>query len=185
MGLFDAFSDPTKRTRRAVRRAEDEFRSTTQPFRTFLGDTVESGSEAQMFLSDLLGLGGPAAAEAALGRFRSSPGFQSRLNTGIEAVERSAAARGGLASGATLERLQTVGQELADQDFQQFLANLSGVTSGGMSAGGNLANLTQRAGQFGIQRGQLRDQGEQMGLQNLLNLIGTGANVGGKVVGFF
>lgn len=45
------------------------------------------------------------------------PGYAFRLAEGQKALERSAAARGGLLSGATLRGTQRFGQELASQEY--------------------------------------------------------------------
>lgn len=46
------------------------------------------------------------------------PGYQFRLSEGLKALERSAAARGGLMSGATGKALQRYGQDVASQEYQ-------------------------------------------------------------------
>ena len=45
------------------------------------------------------------------------PGYQFRLNEGQKALERSAAARGGLMSGGTLKAIQGYGQEMGSQEY--------------------------------------------------------------------
>jgi len=51
-------------------------------------------------------------------QFQAEPGYQFRLGEGIKALERSAAARGGLLSGATLKGIQQYGQGLASQEYE-------------------------------------------------------------------
>lgn len=46
------------------------------------------------------------------------PGYQFRLSEGMKGLERSAAARGGLLSGATLKGVQRYGQDMASQEYQ-------------------------------------------------------------------
>lgn len=50
--------------------------------------------------------------------FTVDPGYAFRLSEGMKALERSAAARGGLLSGATMKGLQRYGQDLASQEYQ-------------------------------------------------------------------
>jgi hypothetical protein len=57
------------------------------------------------------------------GEYTKSPGYQFRLNEGTKAIERSAAARGGLNSGATGKALARYGQDYATGDYQNFLSN--------------------------------------------------------------
>ncbi len=83
----------------------------------------------------------------------SDPSYQFRLQQGQDAIQSSAAAQGGLLSGATLKALQNYGQESASQEYSNSynrfnadqtnrynrLSNLVGV-------GGNAAAQTGNAG---------------------------------------
>lgn len=51
-------------------------------------------------------------------QFQADPGYAFRMSEGMKGLERSAAARGGLLSGATLKGIQRYGQDLASQEFQ-------------------------------------------------------------------
>lgn len=48
---------------------------------------------------------------------QNDPGFQARLKLGTDAVERSAAARGGVATGGTAKALETYGQDYASNEY--------------------------------------------------------------------
>jgi hypothetical protein len=50
--------------------------------------------------------------------FTADPGYGFRMSEGMKALERSAAARGGLLSGATLKGIQRFGQDLASTEYQ-------------------------------------------------------------------
>lgn len=50
-------------------------------------------------------------------QFKADPGYAFRLSEGQKALERSAAARGGLLSGGTGKALQRFGQELGSQEY--------------------------------------------------------------------
>lgn len=52
-----------------------------------------------------------------MSQFQADPGYGFRMSEGMKAVERSAAARGGLLSGATLKGVQQYGQNLASQEY--------------------------------------------------------------------
>lgn len=91
-----------------------------EPFR-------QAGLSAQNRLLTLLGLEGGEAGAPDFGRygrdfgmsdFTADPGYGFRLNEGMKALERSAAARGGLLSGATLRGTQRFGQDLASTEYQ-------------------------------------------------------------------
>ncbi len=67
----------------------------------------------------------------AFAAFRAMPGYQFGLDEGNKQVQASAAARGGLNSGATLKALLKFGQNYADQQgvtpYMNRLAALAGV----------------------------------------------------------
>ena len=60
----------------------------------------------------------PAAFQYRPDQLTTDPGYQFRLQEGLKALERSAAARGGLMSGATGKALTRYGQEMGSQEFQ-------------------------------------------------------------------
>lgn len=103
--------------------------------------------------TDLLGLNGPDAASAAMGRYQTSPGYQWQFNEGLRATDAGAAAQGLLRSGATLKAEQTFGSGLANSDFGQYYNRLMGLTTlgenaaaGGASTANTGASLAQGAG---------------------------------------
>ena len=51
-------------------------------------------------------------------QFQADPGYGFRLSEGMKALERGAAARGGLLSGAQMKGIQRYGQDLASQEYQ-------------------------------------------------------------------
>jgi hypothetical protein len=57
------------------------------------------------------------------GDYTKSPGYDFRTSEGQKAIERSAAAKGGLISGATEKALTKYGQDYATNDYQNYLAN--------------------------------------------------------------
>jgi hypothetical protein len=77
---------------------------------------------AQTAYNTALGLGPQGTDPAAA--FRNTPGYQFALNTGLESILRNANVGGGAAGGNLLRESQTFGTGLADQTFQNYLANL-------------------------------------------------------------
>jgi hypothetical protein len=95
--------------------------------------------------------------------FKTDPGYGFRMKEGMQALDRSAAARGGLLSGATLKGAERYGQDLASLEYQNAynrytgnqatqrnaLAGLTGfaptassaMQAGDVSYGGSAANL--------------------------------------------
>ncbi len=102
---------------------------------------TQAGTQGVTTYADLLGVNGPDAASAAMGKFVSSPGYGYQVQQGLKAVDAGAAANGLLRSGATLKAEQTLGSNLANQDFGNYLGRLNTLATNGLSATGNLTNI--------------------------------------------
>jgi len=91
--------------------------------------------------------------------FEADPGYAFRMSEGLKALDRQAAARGGLISGAALKASQRYGQDLASQEYQnaynRYNQNRStryNMLTGQQAVGQGAANAqTQAAGNFGQQ----------------------------------
>ena len=89
--------------------------------------------------------------------YQADPGYAFRLSEGQKAIERSAAARGGLQSGSALKAAARFGQDLGSQEYQNAFnryqvnrANQLNPLQSLMGAGQSAANtLTSAAGQQG------------------------------------
>lgn len=90
-------------------------------------------------------------------KFQASPDYGFRFSEGIKSLDRTAAQRGGLLSGATLKAAQRYGQDLASQEFQNAynryntdynmrLAPLQTLAGYGQGATNNLAGATNTYG---------------------------------------
>jgi hypothetical protein len=146
----------------------------------------EAGLAGQNRLMELLGIGGTkgapgygryATAEFGADKFKADPGYAFRMSEGMKALERSAAARGGLLSGATLRGTQRFGQDLASQEYQnafnRYQAERTGTLNpyqalaGTAQSGANV--LGQQAGQYGT---------------NVSNILGSyGSAAQGNIIG--
>ena len=80
------------------------------------------------------------------------PSYQFRLGEGLKALDRQAAARGGLISGGALKAAQRYGQDFASQEFGNAYNRLAGLAGVGQTATGAQSNA---AGQFGTNAGNL------------------------------
>jgi len=86
-------------------------------------------------------------------QFKQDPGYAFRMSEGMKALENSAAARGGLLSGATMKGIQRYGQDMASQEYMnafnryqverearlnplQSLAGVGQTTANALAAGG-------------------------------------------------
>jgi hypothetical protein len=121
----------------------------------------EAGEEALNRLRAGTKVGGEFDKAFSETQFTADPGYAFRMSEGMKALDRSAAARGGLLSGSTLKGAQRYGQDLASQEYQnafnryyaertnklQPLQSLAGV---GQTSANTLSNA---AGQFGSQIG--------------------------------
>ena len=105
-----------------------------------LSPWTTTGVPANTQESNLLGLNGQPAADAAMSTFQASPGYTFQLQQGERAVDASAAAQGMLRSGATLKAEQTFGQGLANTTFGNYFNQLQQLSGNGLTAAGGIAN---------------------------------------------
>jgi len=146
-----------------------------EPFR-------QAGLTAQQEIMRLLGIGGDATAPGygsmarpfGMEDFQQDPGYTFRQSEAMKALERSAAARGGLMSGATMKGIQRFGQDLASQEYQNAfnrfqveraarLNPLQSMMGSGQSAVNTMTGATgqaaQNIGQMQLGAGQARASG--------------------------
>jgi hypothetical protein len=96
----------------------------------------------------------------------TNPAYQFRQQEAQKALERSAAARGGLLSGQFAKALQERSQGLASEEFGNAFNRLSGVVGMGQNAGQQLSSLRERTGErmltnIGAQAGLRQQAGTQ------------------------
>jgi hypothetical protein len=101
------------------------------------------GPAATSRLAEFAGLSGNGAAVQALA---NDPGYQFRLTQGLGALDRSAAARGMLRSGAQQKALMGYGQGLASEELNNAWNRVAGMQGIGQQAAGGLSNLYAGAG---------------------------------------
>jgi len=107
--------------------------------------------------------GGEFATPFSKTNFTADPGYAFRLKEGMNAMNATAAARGGLISGNALRAGQNYGQELGSQEYQNafnryysernnMLNPLQSLAGVGQSSANTLSNA---AGQYGVNAGNL------------------------------
>jgi hypothetical protein len=124
-------------------------------------------------------------------QFQADPGYAFRLQEGMKALDRSAAARGGLLSGATLRGAQRYGQDLGSQEYtnafnryqmerQARLNPLQSLAGMSQTAANTMSN---QAGQFGenmaqnaMTQGNIRASGYMNQANALTGALGQGLN---------
>ncbi len=120
---------------------------------------------------------------------RSTPGYDFRMEEGVNALNRSAAAKGMLYSGAQQKALTTYGQGLADQTYNALLDRIANLSTGGQNAavqlGGIGANAASTVANTQLASGQAQAQGiynaynarqssYNTGTNNLMGMLGLG-----------
>lgn len=152
----------------------------------------EVGASALYKLADMYGVPRPTVATgqatgttpaktAGFEGFQASPGYEFRVSEATKAIERSAAARGALRSGATMDALQRRVQGVASDEYERYadrLAQLAGVgqagAAGSANAGANYASgqtsIAANQGQLALAAGNARASG----YANTTNAINSG-----------
>lgn len=129
------------------------------------------------------------------GGFTESPGYRFRVDEAMKAIERSAAARGRLRSGATMDALQRRVQGEASSEYEKFtsrLMQLAGLgenaTAGTANAGANYAAnstaTTMAAGNARASAYQNTGNAINQGIQNVAQayLYNRGFGGGGNTM---
>lgn len=129
---------------KAANQANALYKSQYEQTRADLDPYRKTGENALSRVRDALGLEGEAGYARDVEAFRADPGYRYAVQQGTEAVETSAAARGGLFSGGTLKAIQDRGMNLADQGYSNYLSRLRDTAASGQ-------NAAAQTGQFGAQ----------------------------------
>jgi hypothetical protein len=113
------------------------------------------------------------------------PGYAFRLSEGQKALDRSAAARGGLISGGAMKAAQRFGQDLGSQEYQNaYNRALTGYNADVAREATGYNRLAALAGIGQTATGQIGTAGQNMA-SNVGNLMtsGAAANAAGQVGG--
>jgi hypothetical protein len=104
------------------------------------------------------------------------PGYAFRMSEGMKALERSAASRGGLLSGATMKGIQRYGQDMASQEYQNAFNRFQ------INRGNQLNPLLSIAGLGQTSTGQAGQQATNYANMAGSNITGAGnANAAGQI----
>lgn len=150
-----------------------------------LSGWTNAGNQATNSMMNLLGLGTGSSTKA----MQQDPSYQFRLNQGLDSVQSSAAAAGGLLSGPTLKALNNYASDYASTEYGNAFNRLMGVSqlgenaaaqvgNNGMQTAQAIANNTM-AGANATAAGQVA-AGSKTG-----NMFNTGLNVANTVSKFF
>ena len=122
-------------------------------------------------------------------QFQADPGYGFRMSEGMKALERGAAARGGLLSGATLKGIQRFGQDLASQEYQNAFNRYQAERAARLNPLQSLAGVGQTTAQElgAAGRGYAGAMGElgMTGAANQANLALQRGNIGASQYGAY
>lgn len=153
-----------------------------------------AGVTGQNRLLDLLGLSGNKGAtgygkyaqDFSMGDFQQDPGYAFRLSEGQKALERSAAARGGLISGGAMKAATKYGQDMGSQEYQNAYNRYQTNRANQLNPLGSLTQSGQAAANF--QSGNLGSYGTnvgnligQQGQSQAAGQIGMGSTIGNAI----
>jgi len=121
----------------------------------------------------------PGAFQFGMDQFQQDPGYAFRLSEGQKALDRSAAARGGLISGGALKAATRFGQDMGSQEYQNaFNRALTGYNTG-VASENQLYNRQAALSGIGQTATNLVGTAGQNYSSNVGNaLINQGANAG-------
>lgn len=148
-----------------------------------LSPFIRTGVGANSVLASAYGLGGdPALGQSTLERFRQSPDYQFALRGGSDALDNSAASRGGVLSGNQIRAQTEYGQGLATQNLSNYFQRLTGLSQQGMTAGGYLGQLGTNVGNTAA--GQIGTSANNIGNSLMASGTAQASGINGMVSGF-
>ena len=132
--------------------ATGSYSNALQPFLTNY-NTAQGGQNAY---ADATGANGAAGNARAVQNFQASPAYQYTLDQGTQNFLRNQAATGQLNSGATDVGLQNLGQNTANQFYQQYVQNLQPFLQQSTNAATGIAGVNTGLGTLqNANRGQV------------------------------
>lgn len=106
----------------------------------------EGGASAFDSLLRTYGIGKGQNGQADYSGFENSPDYQFALDQGQKSLDRSAASRGRLYSGAQMQASQKFGQGLATQNLGNYRTGLGNISQMGVNATNAMGNIRQNYG---------------------------------------
>jgi hypothetical protein len=197
-GINQGYSNATNALQTGIDSANNYYGQAGNAWNVLLGQGNRAGSA----YADALGLNGPEGNARAQTAFQNNPGYQFQLQTGIDAIDRGAAAKGMVNSGNTLAGEQAYGTNLANQSWSNYLNSFNpllnqqtAATAGLSGTLGNQANLNylgnSQIGQYGWQQGTgigdaqaAAELAKNSASANLWNVLMGGAKLGSQVLGY-
>ena len=142
----------------ATDRASETQKEMYDQTRKDLSPYTQAGTTALSRLMGGMGANGQLMKSYSGQDLYDDPSYQFRLNQGLDSVQSSAAAQGGLLSGATLKALNNYAQDSASQEYQNAYNRFSADQSNQYNRLANLVGMGQNAaaqvGNNGMQTAQ-------------------------------
>lgn len=114
----------------------------------------------------------------AFGAFKTSPGYNFRLQQGVNALDRSAAAKGALLSGAQGRALSDYGQNTGSAEFGNYVGELNTMSGTGASSANAANNAAVSAQNTGNTLGFNGAMGQASSYSNAANALASGISKG-------
>lgn len=131
---------------------------------------LQAGGGAVNRLAAGLAQGGEFATPFSQTNWMQDPGYAFRLSEGQKALDRSAAARGGLQSGAALKAAARYGQDMGSQEYQNAFNRYYQERQNMLAPLQSLAGVGQTsAQQLGAAGQNYANQANQLGMTNAAN----------------
>ncbi len=120
---------------------------------TTLGGLADSYGAGSALYQDALGVNGKDAADAARSSYQTSAGYGFNMDQGLQALQRTRAVNGTLASGNADTDAMKFASGLASQDYGNWLSNLSNLDTKRYGATGAQAGTYGQLGAAGLATG--------------------------------
>lgn len=117
---------------------------------------ADTGQKGFNLYADATGANGQAGYDNAKSSFHASPGYQYQVDQATDQTARKMSALGALGSGNAMTAISDRAQNLANQDYGNWMSNLNQLGQYGYNATGAQAGLMQGLGNLNAQSG--RDQ---------------------------
>jgi len=118
-----------------------------------LGNLASSYGAGSTMYQNALGLNGTAGSDAAKSAYTTSPGYTFNMDQGLQALDRTRAVNGTLASGNADTDAMKFASGLASQDYNNWLSNLSSLDTKRDAATTAQAGTYGALGSAGLQTG--------------------------------
>jgi hypothetical protein len=116
----------------------------------------------------------------ALTDFQVSPGYQFRVDQGVKALDRSAAAKGGLFSGAQGKAITDYGQNQGSQEWGNYISQLMGLSGLGAGVTNATTGADTSATNIGNSLAMQGAMGQASSYSNAANALANGISNAGK-----